>query len=42
MSAVLMTCAAAHAEPARVVDALVDAALAEGGFDNVSVVALKP
>ena len=42
-SAIARFCAAnAHAEPARVVDALVDAALAEGGFDNVSVVALKP
>ncbi len=36
-------CAAnADAEPARVVDVLIDAALLEGGFDNVSVVALKP
>jgi serine/threonine protein phosphatase PrpC len=29
-------------DPGRVVDALINAALAEGGFDNVSVVALKP
>jgi len=35
---------AAHAadEPARLVETLVNAALAEGGFDNVSVVAVKP
>ncbi len=35
---------AAHAasEPTRIVDVLVDAALIEGGFDNVSVVVLKP
>ena len=36
-------CAAhATAEPARIVEVLVNAALIEGGFDNVSVVALKP
>jgi serine/threonine protein phosphatase PrpC len=35
---------AVHAsdEPARLVEALVNAALVEGGFDNVSVVAVKP
>ncbi len=35
---------AAHstAEPTRIVDALINAALIEGGFDNVSVVVLKP
>lgn len=36
-------CAAhAAAEPTRIVDVLVNAALIEGGFDNVSVVVLKP
>jgi serine/threonine protein phosphatase PrpC len=36
-------CAAhAAAEPTRIVEVLVNAALIEGGFDNVSVVALKP
>ncbi len=29
-------------EPSRLVDALIDAALREGGFDNVSVMALQP
>ena len=32
----------AVAEPTRIVDVLVNAALIEGGFDNVSVVVLKP
>ncbi|HTL00472.1 MAG TPA: Stp1/IreP family PP2C-type Ser/Thr phosphatase [Pseudomonadales bacterium] len=32
----------AAAEPTRIVDVLVNAALIEGGFDNVSVVVLKP
>ncbi len=36
-------CAAhAAAEPTRIVEVLVNAALIEGGFDNVSVVVLKP
>jgi PPM family protein phosphatase len=33
---------AADDEPARLVDALIDAALISGGYDNVSVVALRP
>ncbi|HTO59296.1 MAG TPA: Stp1/IreP family PP2C-type Ser/Thr phosphatase [Pseudomonadales bacterium] len=41
--AIAFFCAAHTAdEPARLVETLVNAALAEGGFDNVSVVALKP
>ncbi len=32
----------ADGEPGGLVDALIDAALAEGGFDNVSVMALQP
>jgi serine/threonine protein phosphatase PrpC len=42
-AAIARVCAA-HAEddPASLVETLVDAALKEGGFDNVSVVALRP
>jgi PPM family protein phosphatase len=35
-------CAAFGSDPQRVVDALIEAALSGGGFDNVSVVALAP
>jgi serine/threonine protein phosphatase PrpC len=35
-------CAESGADPHRIVDALIEAALSRGGFDNVSVVALSP